>query len=108
MQRGDLDGSFRRAAADPRAFLGLLAKVQPTALASDVEALVLNFAARAFARSDAWPRPLLAWLAADPMKTQRSVGGRHMADLMRALTIVASEPTPRGVQASGLLRRLGG
>ena len=27
MQRGDLDGSFRRAAADPRAFLGLLAKV---------------------------------------------------------------------------------
>ena len=108
MQGGDLDAAFRRAAADPRAFLGLLAKVPPAALAVDVEALVLNFAARAFARSDAWPRPLLAWLAADPAKTQRSVGGRHLADLLRALTIVASEPTPRGVEASGLLRRLGG
>ena len=46
MQRGDLDGSFRRAAADPRAFLGLLAKVPPTALAQSRQWVFQKSAAR--------------------------------------------------------------
>lgn len=99
------DDAFRRASGHPKVLLGLLARVKPKGadLGDDVKSAVLDFAARAFSRSDVWPRPLLAWLADDAKATSRAVRGDSRADLVHALRVLSVEPTQRGVAAAGLL-----
>ncbi|KAK7235304.1 hypothetical protein SO694_000681105 [Aureococcus anophagefferens] len=69
---------------------------------------LLYFAARAFSRSDVFPRPLLAWLAKDPRATCRAVrdDANQRVDLHHALRSLAVEPTQRGITASALLYAL--
>jgi len=70
--------AFRRAAADPRALMNLVGATEPgalDALDATLKATVLNFCARAFSRTDAFPRAVLAWLARDAAETHRALRG---------------------------------